>query len=82
MSPTKLYSAAEITLFKKVLHGAPISWDGTNPFSLAEFIDPLPLSEQLLKEDKNRIGCFVLPSPIDHADAGEGLYTSMNNYCC
>ena len=80
VSATRQYTAAQVQLFKKVLHGAPITWDGANPFAAAEFIDPLPFVERLLKEDETRISCFVLPSSIDHPEAGEGLYSSMNNF--
>ena len=77
---TRQCSAAQVGLFKKFLHGAPITWDGATPFDAAEFIDPLPFVEQLLKEDETRISCFVLPSMINHPQAGEGLYSSMNNF--
>ena len=80
VSATRQYTAAQVQLFKKVLHGAPITWDGANPFAAAEFVDPLPYVERLLKEDETRTSCFVLPSSIDHPQAGEGLYSSMNNF--
>ena len=65
---------------RRFIHAAPNTWDGANPFDAAEFIDPLPFVEQLLKEDETRISCFVLPSMINHPQAGEGLYSSMNNF--
>ena len=80
VSAKRQYTAAQVQLFKKVLHGAPISWDRANPFAAAEFVDPLPYVERLLKEDENRNSCFVLPSSIDHPQAGDGLYSSMNNF--
>ena len=82
ISAKKAYSADQVQLFKKVLHGAPISWYGENPFSAVEFMDSLPLCEKLKKEDENFIGYFVLPSSIDHPQVGKGLYSRMENFCC
>ena len=73
----KQYSASEISHFIKVLHGAPIFFDGTDPFSLTEVPDNLALIDQLLKEDQDRNHCFVLPSSIDHESAGDGLYSGI-----
>ena len=73
----KQYSASEISHFIKVLHGASIFFDGTDPFSLTEVPDNLALNDQLLKEDQDRNHCFVLPSSIDHESAGDGLYSGI-----
>ena len=73
----KEYSASGISHFIKVLHGAPIFFDGTDPFSLTEVPDNLALIDQLLKEDQDRNHCFVLPSSIDHESAGDGLYSGI-----
>ena len=55
LSATKQYSAAQVQLFKRVLHAVPITLDGANPFAAVEFFHPLPFCERLLKEDETRI---------------------------
>jgi hypothetical protein len=74
----KKYTAAEIRLFQKVLHGAPLGPEFVVPFGLKEVINPFVEVASTLKNDERLVQCVILPSQIDHPDAGEGLYAGAN----
>ena len=57
-----------------MLHGAPLGPDFVIPFGLNELINPFEEVSSTLKKDERHVQCVVLPSQIDHPDAGEGLF--------
>ena len=74
MVASNKYTAEQFHLFRKVLHGAPIFADGSDPFLPTQLVDYLKENEVLLREDQNRTGTLVIASSIDSAEAGCGLY--------
>ena len=57
---------------QKVLHGAPLGPDFVIPFGLNEVINPFEEVSSTRKKDERHVQCVVVPSQIDHPDAGEG----------
>ena len=72
----RIYSETEIQLIMKVLHGAPITANGTLPWDITEPIS-VELDQESVKEDCKLTKTLVIDSAIQHEQAGSGLFAGI-----
>ena len=75
-STDRIYSETEIQLIMKVLHGAPITANGTWPWDITEPFS-VKFDQESVKEDCKLTKTLLINSAIQHEQAGSGLFAGI-----